>query len=251
MQQLIPLAIVTLHDACPAFSSRTFRITQELEMLEIQYNIGVVPFFNGEQDLPRFPRFVERIKSCKGEIALHGFYHENRRHQIDDFQVKTKILAEQEIRAGLQIFKEVGIQPAVFIPPCWKLNNYSIQILEKLRFKLTEIQEKLVLIWSRSFRKIAVPKVLNWDSYGHQERNLVNIQKNRSRFNLLIKEKPEIVRIALHPRDPNGALEDQKEMISKMKDEGYQFLNYSELVSKLQAWKYYKFSASIDQWNGA
>jgi hypothetical protein len=52
------LAIVTLHDACPAFSSRTFEITEQLENLEVRYNIGLVPFFNGEQDLPRFPKFV-------------------------------------------------------------------------------------------------------------------------------------------------------------------------------------------------
>ena len=62
MQQLAPLAIVTLHDACPIFSTRTFRITEELERLKIDYNIGLVPFFNGEQDLPRFPKFIEQIK---------------------------------------------------------------------------------------------------------------------------------------------------------------------------------------------
>lgn len=251
MQQLMPLAIVTLHDACPAFSSRTFRITQELEGLEIPYNIGLVPFFNGEQDLPRFPKFVEKVKCCKGEIALHGLYHENKRHQIDDFRTKTKVLAEQEIRAGLQILKEVGIHPTVFIPPCWKLNIYSIQVLEKLKFKLTEIQEKLVLILSRSFRKIAVPKVLNWDSCGDQQRNIINIGINKSRFNVLIKEKPEIVRIALHPRDPYCALEDQKRMISKMKEEGYLFLTYSDLVPRLQARKYYsQFSALLHYGSG-
>ncbi len=78
------LAIVTLHDACPAFSSRTFEITEQLEKLEVRYNIGLVPFFNGEQDLPRFPKFVKQIECCSAEIALHGLYHENKRHQIDD-----------------------------------------------------------------------------------------------------------------------------------------------------------------------
>ena len=49
------LAVVTLHDACPAFYSRIFEITGHLEELEIRYNIGLVHFFNGEQDLSRFP----------------------------------------------------------------------------------------------------------------------------------------------------------------------------------------------------
>jgi hypothetical protein len=96
------LGIVTLHDACPSFSSRTFKIIEELEKLEIRYNIGLVPFFNEKQDLPRFLRFVDKIKSCKGEIVLHGLYLQTRRHQIDNFSTRTKAAAEQEIRAELQ-----------------------------------------------------------------------------------------------------------------------------------------------------
>jgi hypothetical protein len=41
----IPLAVVTIHDACPAFSSRIFRFTEELEALDIKYNIALIPFF--------------------------------------------------------------------------------------------------------------------------------------------------------------------------------------------------------------
>ncbi|MGB6531337.1 MAG: DUF2334 domain-containing protein, partial [Candidatus Nitrosopolaris sp.] len=179
------LAIVTLHDACPSFSSRTFKIIEELEKLEIRYNIGLVPFFNGEQDLPRFLGFVDKIKSCKGEIVLHGLYHENKRHQIDNFGTRTKAVAEQELRAGIQILQQIGIKPNVFIPPCWKLNLNSIVVLGKLGFRLTEIMKKYVLLHSRTFKKIAVPKVLNWDSYRDPEKNIVNITRNRIRFKLL------------------------------------------------------------------
>ena len=34
-----------------------------------------------------------------------------------------------------------------------------------------------------------------------------------------MKEEPQIIRIALHPRDPPQALKEQKEMISKLKDQ--------------------------------
>ncbi|HYA84169.1 MAG TPA: DUF2334 domain-containing protein [Candidatus Bathyarchaeia archaeon] len=228
------IAIVTLHDACPSFASRTFNITQELEKLEIRYNIGLVPFFNGEQDLPRFSKFVEEIKCCRAEIALHGLYHETRRHQIDNFGRRTKAAAEQEIRAGLHIFQEVGIDPMVFIPPCWQLNINSIKTLVKLKFRLTEIQEKLVLIFQRTFKKIQVPKVLNWDSCGDPEKNIVNIDRNRRHFKLLYQQRTEMIRIALHPRDPHEALKDQKNMISQLKDQGYQFVTYGEIITKLQ-----------------
>lgn len=61
--KLAPVAIITIHDARPAFSKQIFRFTNELEKLHVKYNTALVPFFNEIQDLPRFPGFVDRIKS--------------------------------------------------------------------------------------------------------------------------------------------------------------------------------------------
>jgi predicted deacetylase len=231
----VPLAVVTIHDACPAFSSKIFKFTDEVEGLDIKYNIALVPFFNEKQDLPSFPEFVDKIKSYKRcEIALHGLYHENRNGQFDDFHTVTKAAAEEEIRAGLEIFQEIGIKPNVFVPPAWKLNDSSIKVLEKLGFILAEMQEEFILLSDKAFRKIKVPKVLNWDSTGYPEKNIVNVGKDERRFKLLMEEEPQIIRIALHPRDPHQALKEQKEMICKLKDKGYRMLTYTELVSKLQ-----------------
>jgi predicted deacetylase len=117
-QSIAPLAIVIIHDACPAFSSQIFELIEEVEGLDISYNIALVPFFNEKQDLPRFPEFVDRIKSCyRCKIALHGLYHEDRNGKFDDFHTVTKADAEEEIRAGLEIFQEIGIKPNVFVPP--------------------------------------------------------------------------------------------------------------------------------------
>src|ERR1051326_6730336 len=137
------LGVVTIHDACPAFSTKIFELADELERLDIKFNIALVPFFNEKQDLPRFPEFVDKIKSYKVcEIALHGLYHERKNGRFDDFHTITKATAEEEIRAGLEIFREIGINPTVFIPPAWKLSNSSIEVLEKLRFCLAETQER-------------------------------------------------------------------------------------------------------------
>jgi predicted deacetylase len=232
----VPLAVVTIHDACPAFSSKIFKFTDEVDGLDIKYNIALVPFFNEKQDLPSFPEFVDKIKSCKRcEIALHGLYHENRNGQFDDFHTVTKAAAEEEIRAGLEIFQEIGIKPNVFVPPAWKLNDSSIKVLEKLGFILAEMQEEFILLSDKAFRKIKVPKVLNWDSTGYPEKNIVNVGKDERRFKLLMEEEePQIIRIALHPRDPHQALKEQKEMICKLKDKGYRMLTYTEIIHKLQ-----------------
>ncbi len=234
-QSTAQLAVVTIHDACPAFSSKIFELMEEVEGLDINFNIALVPFFNEKQDLPRFPEFVERIKSYRScEIALHGLYHEDKNGKFDDFHTVTKSVAEEEIRAGLEIFEEIGIKSNVFIPPAWKLNETSIKVLEKLGFILTEMQEEFILLSDNTFRKIKVPKVLNWDSTGYPEKNIINVSRDERRFKLLMKEQPQIIRIALHPRDSHQALKDQKEIIVKLKDQGYKILSYLEVIPKLQ-----------------
>jgi len=219
-------AVVTIHDACPAFSTKIFKFTNELERLDIKYNIALIPFFNEKQDLPSFPEFIDKIKSCrKCEIVLHGLYHENRNGHFDDFHNVTKAAAEEEIRAGLEIFQEIGIRTNVFIPPAWKLNDSSIKILEKLGFSLAEMQEEFLLLSHKPFKKIKVAKVLNWDSTGHPEKNIPNIVRDRRRFKLLDQHKTEMIRISLHPRDPHQALEEQKEMIRELKEQEYTILS--------------------------
>ena len=230
------VGVVTIHDACPAFSMKIFELADELERLNIKYNIALVPFFNEKQDLPRFPEFVDKIKSYKNcEIVLHGLYHEMKNGQFDDFHTVEEADAEEQILAGLEIFHEIGINTRVFIPPAWKLNNSSIKVLEKLGFKLAEEQEEYLLLLSQhEFKKIKLPKVLNWDSTGHPEKNIVNVGRDGRAFKLQLKKEPQIIRIALHPRDPAEAIEDQKRMISILKERGYEIPTYTILIPKLQ-----------------
>ena len=227
-------AVVTIHDACPAFSAKIFKLSDELERLNIKYNTALVPFFNERENLTRFPDFVDKIKlypSC--QIVLHGLYHEDRNGRFDDFFYKTEAAAEEEILAGLEIFQGIGMKTNVFIPPAWKLNVSSIKALEKSGFSLAEMQEEFLLLSHKPFKKIKVPKVLNWDSTGHPEKNIPNIAREERRFKLLDKQT-EMIRIALHPRDPHEALKDQIDMIRELKDQGYTILLYNDLIPKLE-----------------
>jgi predicted deacetylase len=210
-------------------------LAEELQRLKIKFNIALVPFFNEKQDLPRFPEFVDKIKSYKNcQIVLHGLYHEMKNGQFDNFHETTEGNAEEQIRAGLEIFHEIGIKTNVFIPPAWKLNNSSIKVLEKLGFKLAEEQEEYLLLSQQEYKKIKLPKVLNWDSTGYPEKNIVNMARDERAFKLQIEERPQIIRIALHPRDPTEAIKDQRRMISILKDSAYEIPTYAELVPKLE-----------------
>jgi predicted deacetylase len=229
------LAIVTIHDACPTFSYKIFKQADELEKLDIKFNIALIPFFNEKENLTSFPEFVEKIKSYRNcEIALHGLYHERKNCEFDNFHSVTKATAEEEMRCGLEILQEIKIKTNVFIPPAWKLNDFALEILEKLGFKFSETQERLILISKESFKKIKVPKVFNWDSTGYPEKNTINIRIDENRFQDLIKQDPPIIRVALHPRDPHQALKEQKDMINRLKEEDYDAPLYSKVIQKLQ-----------------
>jgi predicted deacetylase len=229
------ICIVTIHDACPFFSNRIFQLADELENLNIRFNIALIPFFNEKEDLTSFPDFIKKIKSYKDcELALHGLYHERRNGRFDDFHTVSKSRAEEEIRAGLEIFYELNMNPQVFIPPAWKLNENSIEILKKVGFDMTETQERLLLLSYDSCKKIKVPKVFNWDSTGYPEKNTINIDRDEKRFKILIKQIPPIIRIALHPRDPHNVLKEQKDMISKLIESEYKVHRYREVLPKLQ-----------------
>jgi len=230
------LAVVTLHDAAPSFSKRIFEFTDAFENLGINFNVAAVPFFHHKEDLSRFPEFVDKLKSYKRcEMVLHGLYHEDRNGQMDDFGTNSMGTTEEEIRAGLEIFEQVGIKTSVFVPPQWKLSSGSIEVLEKIGFSLAEMQEEFFLLSHKPFKKIKVPKVLSWDLTGHPDQNIVRIGTEERRFELLDDTQGrKMIRIAPHPRDPHKVFNEQIDMIGELRDQDYTIPLYKELIPKLQ-----------------
>lgn len=78
-----------------------------------------------------------------------AFTMKKRRGKLDDFHTRTKANTEEEIRTGLEILQEIGINTNVFVPPCWRLNLASIEVLEKLRFKLAD-PRKICIAFSKN-----------------------------------------------------------------------------------------------------
>lgn len=93
--------MVTIHDACPAFSTKIQESADEVERLRIKFNIALILFFNEKQDLPRFPEFVDKIKSHKKcQIVLHGLYHEKKNGQLIIFIKQQKQMQKNRYAQG-------------------------------------------------------------------------------------------------------------------------------------------------------
>ena len=72
--------------------------------------------------------------------------------------------------------------------------------------------------------------VLNWDVKGEPDQNIESLKPNRRMFDNLLAKKTNFIRIAIHPKDPLQALQDQKEMMQKLQANNYVFVGYSDVI---------------------
>ncbi|HKH86213.1 MAG TPA: DUF2334 domain-containing protein [Nitrososphaera sp.] len=226
-------AIVTMHDVAPEYSEKIFRVADELEKLGIHYNLAIIPYLKKKKDnlISRNPEFVKKVLEYEQEVALHGNYHETDDGKIEDFHTFSIEEAKKHLQNAINVLKEAGISnTTVFVPPTWAINKPTIDDLIQLGFKLVEGKEEILIIDSKKTRKLHAG-VLNWDQSGSPEKNKEYLTKNKQLYSLEVMQKnSRVVRIAIHPRDPEEALQDQIEMIQGLKDKNYSFINYGEMI---------------------
>ena len=174
------------------------------------------------------------LQSGNVELTLHGLYHQTD-GKFDDFDTGSKEEEKEEIQKGLDILLAAKLpRPSMFIPPAWHLCRQCIEALKELNFKISESMTDLEFI--QKGKKYILHPVMNWDQQGDKEKNKQTLEQNKQMFyNRLFNLKGKtngLFRMAIHPPyDPNGALEDQIEMIKYVKEkEGYELIKYSELL---------------------
>jgi predicted deacetylase len=227
-------AIVTIHDVAPEYSEKISRVADQLEKLDIHYNLAVIPYLKKRKDnlISRNPDFVKKVLGYEQEVALHGNYHETDDGKIEDFHSFSVEEAKKHLQNAINVLEEAGISnTTVFVPPTWAINKPTIDDLIELGFKLVEGKEEILIIIDGKNAKKLHAGVLNWDQTGSPEKNKEYLTKNKQLFRLEVMQRnSRLVRIAIHPKDPEEALEDQIEMIQSLKDMNYSFLNYSEMI---------------------
>ena len=227
-------AIVTIHDVAPEYSEKISRVADQLEKLDIHYNLAIIPYLKKRKDnlISRNPEFVKKVLGYEQEVALHGNYHETDDGKIEDFHSFSIEEAKKHLQSAINVLKEAGMSnTTVFVPPTWAINKPTIDDLIELGFKLVEGKEEILIIIDGKNTKKLHAGVLNWDQAGSPEKNKEYLTKNKQLFRLeLMQKNSRLVRIAIHPKDPEEALEDQIEMIQSLKDMNYSFLNYSEMI---------------------
>jgi len=232
------LAIITIHDVNPSNSEEILKTSSELNNLKIKYNLSVVPYYRKKYNLKDYDDFCDQISSLlqsgNVELNLHGLYHQTD-GKFDDFDTGSKEEEKEEIQKGLDILLAAKLpRPSMFIPPAWHLSRQCIEALKELNFRISESMTDLEFI--QKGKKYILHPVMNWDQQGDKEKNKQTLEQNKQLFyNRLFNVNGKtngLFRMAIHPPyDPDGALEDQIEMIKYVKEkEGYELIKYSELL---------------------
>src|SRR5919202_1101888 len=232
------LAIITIHDVNPSHSGEVLKTCYELDKLKIRYNLSIIPYYRKKYNLKDHRAFCDDIssllKSGNVDLTLHGLYHQTD-GKFDDFDTQSKEEEKQEIQEGLDILSAVNLpRPSMFIPPAWHLSRQCIEALKELNFSMAESMTDLEFI--QKAKKYILSPVMNWDQQGDKEKNKQTLQQNKEMFygrlfNVNGKTNG-LYRMAIHPpHDPDGALQDQIEMIKYLKEkEGYELIKYSDLL---------------------
>ncbi len=230
------ICIITIHDITPFqdYLSKTIEAIKQLENLDVQYNLAIVPNYRKKSILTH-DNFMVNISTYlqrdKPNIALHGLYHEYR-NCIEDFHTLTTAETKDEIAKGLSIFEHVTLsKPRAFIPPAWHVSLSTLEALQQMKFEMVESMNDLYLI--RKEIVIVTQRVLNWDISGDAQENRRMIKENQLVYDKIMRGfKPNILRIALHPpHDPPESLDQQLEIIRGLKEEaGYTFKTYHDLI---------------------
>jgi predicted deacetylase len=225
-------AIVTMHDVAPEYSDKIFRAADELGKLHIRYNLAIIPYLKKRKDnlISRNPEFVRNVLGYGQEIALHGNYHETDDGKIEDFHALSTEESKNHLQSGITVFKRAGIKTNVFIPPTWAISAATIDNLIDLGFNMLETKEAVLFLDNKKTSRLHA-SVLNWDQTGSPHKNKQYLTKNKQLYRQqVVQEKSPLIRIAIHPKDPEEALQEQVEMIQGLKDMNYRILNYGEII---------------------
>lgn len=121
---------------------------------------------------------------------------------------------------------EAGINNVnTFVPPTWSINKYTIEALTEVNLDIIETVEEILLM-NKNLRLHS--NLLNWDQ-GSKEAKTVFLGINKRIYKQKVLGNTQLIRFAIHPKDPDQALADQKEMIEGLKDVNYNFLWYGDI----------------------
>jgi uncharacterized protein len=185
--------LVSIHDVTPALQNGVLRLWEMCAARGLSPALLVVPDWHGEWPLERHPGFVRWLlesASDGAEIVLHG-----ERHSRTEFRVLDRVAAGELIRRGLGSLRELGLEPAGFVPPGWLAREDGHAAVRDAGLGFSEDERSIRLF--PPGRRVPSPAV-RW-SARTPVRAWGSVAVARCRW--FLQRRTRYPRIAFHPQD--------------------------------------------------
>ncbi len=144
--------VIALHDVTPVFFRQIKQIAERLAQTGVtSFVLKVIPNFNGKADIRDDKAFLSWLQNQQNsgcEIVLHGWAHCRPREKLsaawpwsrslgrgeDEFARLSSGEIKRRVQAGLEIFRQAGLQTVGFTAPTWRLAPQGVEVLREAGF---------------------------------------------------------------------------------------------------------------------
>ncbi|EJZ59697.1 deacetylase [Pseudomonas fluorescens R124] len=206
--------LLVLHDVAPSTWADYQPFVEAVDALGgVPMTWLVVPNFHGRDALEAHPAFCRRLgeRLARGdELALHGFYHDDREpapttprdwfmrriytHE-GEFYHLSREAALARLRAGIELFQRYDWPLHGFVAPAWLMSEGTRQALRELPLHYTSDPQHLYCL--PDFTSIDAPGLV-WSARSAWRRSLSKVLSDQREQRW--RQAP-VIRLGLHPVD--------------------------------------------------
>jgi hypothetical protein len=128
--------VVCVHDVCPQFEEESTEIVAALQgLLGSRFSMCVIPQYEGKKWPTTCLELLELVRNAADEVLLHGLSHRRRRNWsplswavrgCDELASLRPEECRAVIKAGAEQLRQLGLPPAGFVPPAWRVGSVDI-----------------------------------------------------------------------------------------------------------------------------
>jgi predicted deacetylase len=209
-----PAVLLVLHDVAPSTWADYQPFVEAVDALgSVPMTWLLVPDFhrhNALDDHPAFCRMLDARLARGDELALHGYFHEDREpgpttprdwfmrrvytHEGEFYRLSCEA-ALARLRAGIEVFQRHDWPLHGFVAPAWLMSDGTRQALRELPLRYTSDPKHLYRL--PEFSPIDAPGLV-WSARSAWRRGLSKIvsEQRQQRW----RQAP-VIRLGLHPVD--------------------------------------------------
>ncbi len=215
--------IISIHDAVPYYE---YEFGQVLNLFR-EYNITdfsiLIPMHykrKGYNLIPQKAHFISLLLGLKKELVLHGYFHEKKNGEPDEFFDEVEELAVNRFRLAIDAYhRSFRKYPDGFIPPMWRMSQtiFDLTLAYKLRYtvKGNSIYDLKNNIVYQTNAMIIGPGNIPITPY----------------YALFEIELGGPIQVAIHPLDANR-MENLRRLLTNLIDDNkYKPISYSSIIN--------------------